>query len=94
MNKLDITAIIEWHKKNFKRAKEDFLRALFKQHKEKYLKEENIEVLADLFITACGIARFNAIEAMFCFSRIEDMLCGSYFATCDLTKVIQQKIGA
>lgn len=89
-----IKSIIDWHEITFPDA------TLLGQ-KEKYHKEfqewymsgcEDISELADMFIVACGIARFNTIEAMFCFGRVDDNLTISVFTTKELEKAIDKKM--
>lgn len=69
-----IESIIEWHKEHFPVA-------TLKGQRDKWIEELNefnnatgkhrIEELADLFIVACGIARFSTIEAMNAFAQVD-----------------------
>lgn len=60
-----IASIIEWHTKTFPEATLDGQIEKFLEERVEYATAENaaheIEELADCFIVACGIARFNPV---------------------------------
>ena len=58
----NIGTIIEWHKKTFPNATLDGQLAKFCEERDEYEEADRshkLEELADMFIVACGIARFD-----------------------------------
>lgn len=94
MNKETIQSIIEWHTKTFPNATLEGQLEKFKKERKEWLDSEHTDIseLADMFIVACGVARFDTIEAMFCFGRVDDNLTISVFQTKELEKAIDKKM--
>lgn len=69
-----IKSIIEWHEQTFPDATLEGQIEKFDDELSEYGESECLEELADLFIVACGIARFNFIEALPCFAKVERLL--------------------
>ena len=92
--KESILSIAKWHEETFPDT--DLKGQMEKWHEEKNEWEQSsccdIKELADMFIVACGLTRFNSPEAMFCFTRICDELASSGFATQDLEHAIDTKM--
>lgn len=59
-----IDTIIQWHKETFPDATLDGQIKKFEEELNEYNEEKNMQELADMFIVACGIARFNSIIAL------------------------------
>lgn len=69
-----IKSIIEWHEQTFPDATLEGQIEKFDDELSEYGESECLEELADLFIVACGIARFDFIEALPCFAKVEQLL--------------------
>nr|DAO76774.1 MAG TPA: Protein of unknown function (DUF550) [Microviridae sp.] len=96
--KESILSIAKWHEETFPDTD-------LKGQIEKWFEEKNewqaslkparhgdISELADMYIVACGLTRFNSMEAMFCFMRICDELCHSGHSTQELEHAIDTKM--
>lgn len=59
-----IATIIQWHEKTFPDATLDGQKTKFAEELGEYKESADLEELADMFIVACGIARFNSIVAL------------------------------
>nr|DAH24273.1 MAG TPA: Protein of unknown function (DUF550) [Caudoviricetes sp.] len=92
--KESILSIAQWHKETFPDT--DLKGQIEKWYEEKNEWEKSgccdIKELADMFVVACGLIRFNSPEAMFCFARIGDELFSSVFNTQDLEYAIDAKM--
>lgn len=100
--KESIESIARWHRETFPDA--TLLAQLEKFQEEKkewetsmYLSPDghilgDVSELADMFIVACGIARFNHIDAMYNFHAITNVLHNTIFATLDLERAIDAKM--
>jgi predicted house-cleaning noncanonical NTP pyrophosphatase (MazG superfamily) len=69
-----IKSIIEWHEQTFPDATLEGQIEKFGDELSEYGESECLEELADLFIVACGIARFDFIKALPCFAKAERLL--------------------
>lgn len=69
-----IKSIIEWHEQTFPDATLEGQLEKFDDELSEYGESECLEELADLFIVACGIARFDFIEVLPCFAKVEKIL--------------------
>lgn len=69
-----IKSIILWHEQTFPDATLEGQIEKFDDELSEYGESECLEELADLFIVACGIARFDFIEALPCFAKVERLL--------------------
>lgn len=70
-----IDTIIAWHKQTFPDATLDGQKAKFNEELTEYNEAVNMQELADMFIVACGIARFNSIVALEYFAVVFKALC-------------------
>lgn len=59
-----IDTIIAWHKNTFKDANLEGQKAKFDEELAEYNEAVNVQELADMFIVACGIARFDSVIAL------------------------------
>lgn len=92
--KESIKSIAEWSEHTFPDATLDGQLQKFKDEKREWWDSERDDILelADMFIVACSLTRFNSPEAMFCFGRVEEELCHSAFVTQDLEKAVDEKM--
>lgn len=68
--KEDIRTIIKWHEETFPDATLDGQRTKFEEELNEYRQDKTMMELADMFIVACGIARFDSIAALEYFSVV------------------------
>lgn len=89
-----VESIIDWSKKAFPDATMTGQQDKFKEEKDEWNASNcsDIAELADMFIVACSIARFDTVEAMFCMERVAHELYHSTFATQDLERAINNKM--
>lgn len=71
-----IDSIISWHKSCFLDATLAGQIKKFAEEENEYRKNPNLLELADMFIVACGIARFDSVLSMKYFSRVLRKLNG------------------
>lgn len=100
--KESIESIARWHRETFPDATlltqlEKFKEETQEWHNSQHITDEGIIVgdiseLADMFIAACGIARFNRIDAIFNFMYVADELENSTYASIDLEQAIDAKM--
>ena len=64
MNKETILTIAQWHQETFPDCELEDQLAKFDEEAQEYAESNKMEELADMFIVACGIARFDAVTAM------------------------------
>lgn len=95
----NIASIILWHEKTFPKAtlagqrekwqaeRAEFSDAITKNDPAEYLLE-----LADLFIVACGIARFDSVQALQYFGIIGDTLKTFFITNSALTIAVKDKM--
>ena len=69
-----IKSIIEWHEQTFPDATLGGQIEKFDDELSEYGESECLEELADLFIVACGIARFDNVSALVAFERVCEIL--------------------
>lgn len=89
-----IKSIIEWHETTFPDAT---LEGQIKKFKVEYFEyrmsnPKDITELADMFIVACGIARFDYIKSFSCFTLIDEILESSSFIDADFMKAVDKKM--
>ena len=89
-----IKSIIDWHETTFPDAT---LEAQIKKFKVEYLEyrisnPKDITELADMFIVACGIARFDYIKSFSFFTLIDEILESSSFIDADFMKAVDEKM--
>lgn len=59
-----IDTIIAWHKHTFPDATLDGQKTKFEEELNEYRQDKTMLELADMFIVACGVARFDSIVAL------------------------------
>lgn len=59
-----ILSIAKWHEETFKDANLDGQKAKFEEELAEYNEAVNMQELADMFIVACGISRFDSVVAL------------------------------
>lgn len=59
-----IETIIAWHRKTFPDATLEGQRIKFEEELNEYNENVTLQELADMYIVACGIARFDSMAAM------------------------------
>ena len=69
-----IKTIIQWHEQTFPDATLEGQIEKFDDELSEYGESECLEELADLFIVACGIARFDNVSALVAFERVCEIL--------------------
>lgn len=69
-----IETIIQWHRETFPDATLEGQLEKFEDERVEYGESESLEELADLFIVACGIARFDYVVALRAFWFVEKVL--------------------
>ena len=62
-----IQTITDWHTNTFPDATLQGQLEKFEEEKKEFAEEQNVYELADMFIVACGVSRFNQTEAIKCF---------------------------
>lgn len=73
-DKETIMTIAKWHEETFPDATLEDQLLKFEEEYDEWKEAQNLLELADMFIVACGVARFDGREAMHCFWRIEKCL--------------------
>ena len=70
-----INTIIEWHKQTFPDATlEGQVKKFKEEYDEYYAGQQNICELADMYIVACGIARFDGVVALEFFAIVYQIM--------------------
>lgn len=69
-----IKTIIEWHEQTFPDATLEGQRAKFEEELGEYEEARSMLELADMFIVACGVARFDSAWALRCFGIVSKKL--------------------
>lgn len=91
-----IKSIIEWHTKTFPDATLAGQKAKFDEEIIEYNKAETqaeiASELADLFIVACGIARFNNIQATTYFALVWHAYSHSFIIESDFEEALNKKM--
>ena len=94
--KESIKSIIEWHEQTFPKAN---LKGQIVKIEEEWDEFQNagtykelVEECADLFIVACGIARFSALDALFYFHQIEHLIGANNIYRVSFEKAIDKKM--
>lgn len=87
-----IFSIIEWHTETFPDATEYGQRGKFKDEHAEYMKSYDLMELADMFIVACGVARFNAMASLPCFGAVNYFRYRSKWSEQDLGKAVDEKM--
>lgn len=89
-----IKSIIDWHETTFPDATLEGQMHKFDTEHSEFIETERTDImeLADMFIVACGIARFGIIEAMRYFERFDNNFILSAFSSKELEKAINEKM--
>lgn len=90
-----IKSIIEWHEQTFGDAETlEGQIEKFCEEKEEWLDSdrEDVSELADLFIVAAGIGRFDAIQSAFCLQETMTQLDLSTYRYRELEQAIDKKM--
>lgn len=97
-----IESIARWHRETFPDATLLTQLEKFNEEKKEWQASQHITPqglilgdiyeLADMFIVACGIARFNHADAMYNFRAVAEELHNCRYATIDLEDAIDAKM--
>lgn len=89
-----IKSIIEWHEQTFPDATMEGQCDKFREELDEYIKEPSAYELADMFIVACGVARFDYVRAALCFSTVWEVYqkASFIFIKSDFDKAINEKM--
>lgn len=93
MSKENIATIIEWHKKTFPDATLSGQLKKFVEEKEEYEnadRSHRLEELADMFIVACGISRFDMWQGAAALSEVQFLF--SHHDKRNVLKTIDKKM--
>ena len=69
-----IKTIMEWHEQTFPDETLGGQLLKFAEESKEFEEAQNLHELADMFIVACGVARFSQMDAVDCFYRIRKSL--------------------
>lgn len=89
-----VKTIMEWHEKTFPNATLCGQLLKYKEEREEYEESKSMLELADMFIVACGVGRFDSLAAAECFSFIPDLLAcdGGVGAYAEFQECINSKM--
>ena len=87
-----IESIIKWSAETFPNATRDGQCAKFQDEKAEYIESRELLELVDMFIVACGIARFDATHAMCCFATVERLRSYTRWTNQDFATAIDVKM--
>lgn len=74
MSKETVFSIAQWHQETFPDCELEDQIAKFDEENKEYEESNSMEELADMFIVACGICRFDTITAMAYFQIVGELL--------------------
>ena len=69
-----ILSIAKWHEQTFPDTDLQGQLAKFQEETEEFAKDDSLTELADMFIVACGMTRFDNMAALGCFAIVADCL--------------------
>ena len=69
-----ILSIAKWHEQTFPDTDLQGQLAKFQEETDEYAENQSLAELADMFIVASGMCRFDIIAALGCFSIVADLL--------------------
>lgn len=69
-----VLSIAKWHEQTFPDTDLQGQLAKFQEETDEYAEDESLAELADMFIVACGITRFDNLAALGCFAIVADFL--------------------
>lgn len=90
-----IDTIIRWHSETFKDATLDGQIEKWNEESKEFRETQYTDAheLADMFIVACGIARFDINMGLYCFAEIYDFLGSDIpFDIKELIKAVNEKM--
>ena len=89
-----IKTIIDWSEQTFPDATLDGQLDKYYEEQQEYLESKckDITELADMFIVACGIARFNLVEGMYHIADVVDWFKEGDWYWKDFEKAINKKM--
>ena len=87
-----IKTIIQWHEKTFPDATLDGQLEKFVEEEGEYNENPNLIELADMYIVACGIARFDSILALKYFAKVRRKLNNRIWVRCGGNGVFQMVV--
>lgn len=87
-------SIMQWHAETFPNATLDGQLAKYQEEQQEFVdtKYKDVEELADMFIVACGIARFDLWEGAFYVHDVYEWLEDSKFKPQKLFKSVVRKM--
>lgn len=69
-----VLSIAKWHEQTFPDTDLQGQLAKFQEETDEYAEDESLAELADMFIVACGMTRFDNMAALGCFAIVADCL--------------------
>lgn len=87
-----IKSIIEWHEQTFPDATLEGQCDKFREELDEYVKEQSVYELADMFIVACGVARFDYAKAALCFSTVWEAYMRALFLKPTFDTAVNEKM--
>lgn len=89
-----IETIIAWHKETFPDATLEGQLKKYDEEKEEFVKSDwnDLSELADMFIVACGVARFDMCWGIHTLNNVSFWRDVSCFDTCKLCEAIEKKM--
>jgi len=89
-----IDTIIAWHKNTFKDGTLEGQLKKYDEEKEEFAKSDrkDLSELADMFIVACGVARFDMCWGIYTLNNVSFWRDVSGFDTCKLCEAIEKKM--
>lgn len=90
--KESIKSIMEWHEQTFPDATIVGQIHKFNEELKEYKESGKISELVDMFVVACGTARFNYIIAMKYFSIVFVLLCATEIKSGDFYLMVDDKM--
>ena len=87
-----IKNIIEWHEQTFPDATRYGQLLKFKEKAKEYHDTHNPDELVDMFIVACGMARFSNILAMQYFGMVYQFLCLTDIKVREFGMLVERKM--
>lgn len=90
--KESIESIIKWQRETFPDATLEGQCEKFKDEHAEYMKSDDVMELADMFIVACGVARFDAMASLTRFAAVNFFRYRSKWSEQDLGKAVDEKM--
>lgn len=90
-----IFSIMQWHADTFPDATLDDQLEKYQEEQREYIESgcKDIKELADMFIVACGVARFDMCEGLYYFADVDDWFGeDATISWGDLFKAVSEKM--